>query len=57
MWISCDQGCGFGPQSCDKRCVDELKQLQNTQRMEYREWVCKVHEDLMKKGREMHEGR
>ena len=33
-------------------CADELRQLQNTQRMEYREWVCKVHEDLVKKCRE-----
>ncbi|KAL5502575.1 hypothetical protein EMCRGX_G009373 [Ephydatia muelleri] len=39
-------------ESCDQMCADELRQLQNTQRMEYREWVCKVHEDLVKKSSE-----
>ena len=33
-------------ESCEERWSNELNQLQESQRREYREWVTKVHEDM-----------
>lgn len=33
-------------EACEERWSNELNQLQESQRREYRDWVTKVHEDM-----------